>query len=761
MKKILNHVRRYVLEPQLSSYRFYRKQIVIFLIVICVPSLLIGAMIYVFGAKELKQEMISAHNEQIINQVDYIDSQMQSLEVNLNYWTHEKLFFNDLNTINFQEQYQMADEIKGSLFSKQNGNSLIEKISVYVDAEDPILFNPQFRWVDEQRNKYFQQYVKHEDTFFWDRNVLMDESDEHLFPLVLVKNIPSLQQNDRNSASFIVELNKNAVMQMIDGLSLASDGFSFIIDKETGVIITSDQQSQLFFNDVLMRQGIENGSFSTTWQGTDYSVTSGTIGRVNAEWIYMSVVPLSFIAEPINYLSRTIVIISLIGLCLSFIIANMTFKSLNKPVEKVLELVKGNSGSRSNPLQHIETTWRKLNNEKDILEEHVDGLNKKLISNFFFQLIEGFLAEHNEHELRLKLAQYNVSLSNEQLRYLDIETVNPRQQALVIDLLDEVFSINHYVMTFNSRFIGVIYSYMDTDHFNAQMDRFYQMVNRNQNYEVVVMYLSQPVQDLTDLSEGVEQIRQKKYLMNSYEPTCLINMPEQVENDDKGYLLYPFAIEQQLLSAIRTHDKTKISVAIDQFIERVCQYDERAIQYSFFQLYSAIQGHFLQEGYSPIELFSGKNMVKELLHSYDLTALKETIVQAVIEPYLQVVQQKQVSKHDLIVKEAVAYIDENYMYDLSLEQCADALNINSYRLSKLFKQGKGINFIDYLTMLRIEKAKQLLTDSTLKIQDIALSVGYRHSYFNRIFKKHTAMTPGQFRDKSQAGLINAKVFNLS
>ncbi len=59
-------------------------------------------------------------------------------------------------------------------------------------------------------------------------------------------------------------------------------------------------------------------------------------------------------------------------------------------------------------------------------------------------------------------------------------------------------------------------------------------------------------------------------------------------------------------------------------------------------------------------------------------------------------------------------IHEQYMADISLESCADALGMNSYTLSKAFKQVTGINFIDYVTQIRIEKAKELLVNTNKK-----------------------------------------------
>ncbi|WKL03578.1 helix-turn-helix transcriptional regulator [Paenibacillus amylolyticus] len=83
-----------------------------------------------------------------------------------------------------------------------------------------------------------------------------------------------------------------------------------------------------------------------------------------------------------------------------------------------------------------------------------------------------------------------------------------------------------------------------------------------------------------------------------------------------------------------------------------------------------------------------------------------------------------------------------------------------YALSKAFKQVSGINFIDYLTRVRMDAAKQLLRETTMKINDVAAAVGYQHSYFNRIFKKQEGVTPSQYHDQ-WFGHITVRIFVIS
>lgn len=101
------------------------------------------------------------------------------------------------------------------------------------------------------------------------------------------------------------------------------------------------------------------------------------------------------------------------------------------------------------------------------------------------------------------------------------------------------------------------------------------------------------------------------------------------------------------------------------------------------------------------------------------------------------------------MKEVRQYIAENFSNpDLSLNHLSTEFNLNPKYVSHLFKEEFGEKFVDYLANVRMEKAKELLTSTSASIQEIALQVGYTHSFsFIRVFKKAVGMTPGDYRKR--------------
>ena len=98
-----------------------------------------------------------------------------------------------------------------------------------------------------------------------------------------------------------------------------------------------------------------------------------------------------------------------------------------------------------------------------------------------------------------------------------------------------------------------------------------------------------------------------------------------------------------------------------------------------------------------------------------------------------------------IVKATKEYLENHYADDISLENMADHVNISPQYFSKLIKKTTGFNFIDWLSMLRVKKAKELLTNSNLTVKEVCYLVGYKDpNYFSRIFKKRIGITPSEY-----------------
>ncbi len=99
-----------------------------------------------------------------------------------------------------------------------------------------------------------------------------------------------------------------------------------------------------------------------------------------------------------------------------------------------------------------------------------------------------------------------------------------------------------------------------------------------------------------------------------------------------------------------------------------------------------------------------------------------------------------------IVKRMCSYVLENTISEVSLKSVSEKLFMNRTYLSEVFRQKTGIQFVEYLTMIKMERAKILLADGRLKTYEIAENLGFKDiEYFSRLFKRYTGIPPVEYR----------------
>ena len=113
----------------------------------------------------------------------------------------------------------------------------------------------------------------------------------------------------------------------------------------------------------------------------------------------------------------------------------------------------------------------------------------------------------------------------------------------------------------------------------------------------------------------------------------------------------------------------------------------------------------------------------------------------------RIVLQEQNAEPPVIVR-AKQYIAEHQTEELSLDQVAKSVHTSKFYFCKMFKKATGINFTDYLSRVRTERAKSLLLNPNLRVSEIAYEVGFQSlTHFNRVFKRILGESPTDYRNQ--------------
>ncbi len=101
-----------------------------------------------------------------------------------------------------------------------------------------------------------------------------------------------------------------------------------------------------------------------------------------------------------------------------------------------------------------------------------------------------------------------------------------------------------------------------------------------------------------------------------------------------------------------------------------------------------------------------------------------------------------------LVKESLEYIDKHFQEQMSVSDISRALGTSASYLSRIFKESTGETLIRTMNHKRIEKAKEYLTETDFKVYEVADILGFENvTYFSRFFKKHTGMSPKDYKEQ--------------
>jgi len=215
-------------------------------------------------------------------------------------------------------------------------------------------------------------------------------------------------------------------------------------------------------------------------------------------------------------------------------------------------------------------------------------------------------------------------------------------------------------------------------------------------------------------------------------------------------LKYPMEKEKQLIKSIKLGDKASAQKYLNEIFGYVyfssgSNFEE--IKARSLELIVLLSRAAVEAG-AEEELIFGMNheYIKEIsgfTNMEDLTQWFSNIMNRFTD---QVFNLRDIKHADTIFK-ALAYIKENYMKKISLEDVAGSVYLSPSYFSKIFKQEMKCNFNTYINLFRIESSKELLKDPTVELVDVASIVGFEdQSYFSKVFKKIVGISPGKFRE---------------
>ncbi|QNK57844.1 AraC family transcriptional regulator [Paenibacillus sp. PAMC21692] len=757
---------------------FYRKSFTWFLFAASVPGLIIALATYGFAVGPMQKNISDLHQNQIKERAQNIDDQFGSVEQDISHWAFNPRFGSDLKEMNFVYQFRDTYDITKTLFMLQGSHPLINQVQLYINGHNTVLFQPEFYMLDDSAQiDGFQRIIAEGTNIYWTDWLPAAEGNAQNAdtPIVLVHKIPG--DSSSPFGVLVTELKREKVMNLLKTMTPYNQGFTMLLDKK-GELLVADHAEETAVNERLRAEVLgreePSGTFLFNRDDITYSVSYGKLTRLSTEWTYISATPITTITSSVVKLSNTIFLVSASGLVLALLLSWLASRRVYLPVERLLNSLKWHKGEDlargMDEFQFLENQWNQLHDESLNLRNRLDEQRTHVRSGFLLQLLQGHLASYTEKDLKSRMKLYGWDTDDHQFRILHIqltgydiltERFSQGDESLVTftasNIIEEL-AAGHFeqfsVMNFHDLTVAVLVMYPDGEPIGERIQslgtEITKAINGIIHMQVTITFSGamERIQLIPDMYMEVERATGYRKFVNQNQ---LIDMEQLTAHADGSEFHYPFALERDIVHAMRASDKEEAERLITLFLEEVlsARGTEILVQQSMLQLFATIQHAILQSGLSPHQLFGGENMFGQLSQIREPEKMLGWMKRKVILPFIDERDARANIELKRLVESTIDYVHAHYASDLSLEQCADLAGTNSYTLSKYFKQFMGINFIDYVTELRIDKAKTLLRETDLKINDIASEVGYQQRYFNRIFKKQVGLTPGQFREQTE------------
>ncbi|WP_438347784.1 AraC family transcriptional regulator [Paenibacillus sp. FA6] len=763
-----------------SKGTIYWKNLSIVLLITCIPVALISTVLYYMGTDQVEMEVNKAHRDQLAQSIRHMEDYLTNLEHTVVRLAFDGSMDESLNQMDFIMEFQKTNELMKSLTLIRESNSLIGSVDLYLrDANRLIGDEFGFQTIQsEEDQRLLRNYLDKERSIYWDYSLRKAGVPDTLYKGVVIK-LPGGQIYDAYGA-FIIYLDQDKLNKMVQEL-VSGEGISFLVN-ENGEYLTTPRNDEITLNQLtledalrsrIMNEDLHDNTFKYNWQHEDYAVSYGEISKFGGQWTFVSATPLSQIVAPVTSLSRLILWISIFGmmsgLLLSWFASNKIYDPIHR-LKQIFESSRNHKFDEKDEITYIENQWNQhLIKEQALLmrlEQSIPALRESML----LQFLQGNLYMHTEAELIEKMKQLGWDVKNKRFAVMvtqlhgiselgerfserDSQLITFAASNMILELCTEKLDMVH-VINFQELSLGVFFVLDKTDTseeiksvLNKLAHDYIAAVNNMLRMKLTIV-TSKISDTFVDMPDVLEQTRKALRFRDLHTTNQMLDM-NQFVMEHTSPKQFPTDLEREIVHAISIGLEDEAVRLIRLFMTELQSNNstELMVHQGMMKLLGTIHDTIIKHDVNLYLLYGGVHLYEKLMLLSEHEQIVEWFRNELIHPFIRTLSITYDGQLREIIDKLLVQIQQEILMDVSLERYAEQLQMSSSKLSKAFRQIHGSNFIDTIIRLRIEKCKELLCTTDMKINDIAELLNYQPSYLIRIFKKSEGMTPGQYRDK--------------
>jgi AraC-like DNA-binding protein len=750
------------------------------LLITCIPMTFIGVLLYYVGTDRVGTEVHKAHKVQLQQSIQQMDDYLSNLEKFVVRVAFDPVFDESLNHFDFTDQFQKTKDLMKSLTLMTDSNSLLNSVCLYLrDADKLVCDEAGIRSIQsEEDRKLFASLLDEERPIYWNYSLKQINKPNSSYKAVVIQLPGGQLQN--SFGAFLVYLDPGKLNAMVQKLA-SGEGIAFLINEHGDYLTTlrnsgDDHEEEVLENKLrarIMKENLKENTFIYNWKNENYSVSYGKIAKLGGKWTVISATPLSQITAPVTSISRMIIGISvfglLAGLLLAWFASNRIYDPINR-LKNMFEAGKNNKADEKNEIAYIENQWKEHLQEQQALRTRVKQSIPTLRESFLLQFLQGNLYTHTEAEIIEKMKQLEWDVENKKFAFWvaqlqgiadlagkyserDAQLITFAASNIMLELCSQKVPMVH-IINFQDLSVGAFFV-LDREGTNEDLKNelnrsaqdFITALNNILRIKATLV-ISKITDSVMETPNVLEQTRKALRFRELHSSNQLLDMSHFIlENNERTP--FPFELEREIVHAIGMGLEEEAVRLIEEFLLALQKNNntELMVHQGMMKLLGTIHDTIMRYDVNLYALYEGVHLYEELMQITETDAMVHWFQYKLIQPFIKTLSIAYDAGLRGIIEKLLEQIDQDFLADVSLELYADQLQMSSSKLSKAFRQITGVNYIDYVTRLRIEKCKELLHTTDMRINDIAELLRYQPSYLIRIFKKSEGMTPGQYREK--------------
>ena len=390
-----------------------------------------------------------------------------------------------------------------------------------------------------------------------------------------------------------------------------------------------------------------------------------------------------------------------------------------------------------------------INFQENIIKLRARMIEDVLLKNISFKNFDEF---NNQFQFSFKKKFLQVVVVK--LDQKGIENFPLSKQHIVLNkIVDKIKDIleNSNLSVEFSIFNGLLYCFLNFDDMlpKKEYKKAFESIKEVTNVYVqyfITMGIGRTTDDIHNLSEAIESARSAIFSRLALGVNRCIFFEDLNFNNIDEKVIYNDKIIWEFKNTIELLDREKMQDLVSKITNSIKEAEvSPEIKLNLFS--KLLIEFFIAIGKDPNN--SDKedldSYTKNIFEYYNLNDVVAFIKKTITQEYDIYFNNKHL-KLTKPVRVAKSYIEAHYNENITLNLIAGMVYLNPVYFSIMFKKEEGTNFLEYLINIRVNKAKELLKDSTFSIAEVARKIGYKDTrYFTVLFKRITGITPKEFR----------------